>query len=64
MPAKKKDISKRGKCTKGALKELLDSFILQLLPSKISIKPSIIKRDIIASTMPIINTDQNANLIM
>jgi len=46
----------------GALKELFDNFTFQLFPKKYSMKPSIIRREITASTIPIINTAQKANL--
>ena len=48
----------------GALKVLLDNFILQLFPNINSVIPSIINNEIIASIIPIINTDQKANLII
>ena len=45
-------------------KELLENLTFQLFPKKYSMKPSIISNDITASIIPIINTAQNANLII
>ena len=58
------EINKSGKCIYGALKELFENFTFQLLPKNFSMKPSMISKDIIASTIPMINTDQKAKRIM